>query len=94
MRTRAWLLVVVVALAGGSASPGPTVAQDEVTVDEFAARLTNARELADRGTDDPSAERMASVRGELGLPVHVLVQGGTVEIVADPLSGLHGTSPA
>ncbi len=94
MRVRAWLFVVVVALAGGLVTVAQTVAQDEVTADEFAVRLRDARELANRAVDDPSPERMAAVRAELGLPLHVLVESGAVEIVADPLAGLRGTSPA
>lgn len=94
MRARAWLLALVVALAGGLVSNGQTVAQDEVTADEFAARLRSAGELAERAVDDPSPERMAAVRAELGLPIHVLVGRGTVDIVVDPLAGLPGTSPA
>ena len=94
MRARAWVLVLVVGLAGVLVSVGRTVAQDEVTADEFAARLRNAHQLADRAVDDPSPERMAAVRAELGLPLHVLVEDGAVEIVADPLAGLGGTSAA
>jgi hypothetical protein len=91
---RARAVIVLLVLAGALASAAPTVAQGGLTPEEFAARLDVARDLADRGVDDPAPERMAAVRAELGLPVHVVVEGETVEIADDPLAGLRGTSSA
>lgn len=84
------LVAVPLAVAGILASVGPTAAQDELTPQEFADRLGAARDLADRGVDDPSPRRMGEIRALVGLPVRVLVEGGAVEIADDPLAGLTG----
>lgn len=85
-------VAVLLVLAGALASAGPSAAQDELTPEELAARLDGARELAQRGVGDPSPERMAAVRAELGLPVHVLVGGVNIEIADDPVAGLRGAT--
>lgn len=88
------LVAVPVVVAGILAAAGPTAAQDELTPQEFADRLGAARDLADRSVDDPSPRRMGAIRAVIGLPVHVLVEGGTVEIADDPLAGLRGARAA
>lgn len=85
-------VAALLVLVGALALAGPTIAQDELTPDEFAARLHDARDLADRGADDPSPQRMVAIRAVLGLPVLILADGQTVEIAHDPLAGLEGRS--
>lgn len=88
------LVTVLLLVAGALGSVERTVAQDELTPEEFADRLAAARDLAARGVDDPSPQRMAAVRAQIGLPVHVRLEDGIVEIADDPLAGLDGTGSA
>lgn len=92
MTARAWTVVPIVALLAALMAAGMATAQQQVDAGEFAARLEAARGLAQRAVDDPSPERMAAVRDELGLPLHVAVGEWSVEIASDPLAGLSGTT--
>jgi hypothetical protein len=65
-----------------------------ITSADFLERLQQAHQLAEAGVLDPSHGAMDAVRAGLGLPVQLLLPGGTVRIDADPfLDRLQGDVP-
>lgn len=91
MRRKRWLLAPVAALVGTLALAGPTVAQTQLSPQEFLDRIGRARELARLDGSAPSAGRMGDLRAALGLPVEIVIGAWSGEIRQDfILEGLSG----
>lgn len=85
----AGLVALVATALVGVASPAPSAIDGH----DFVARLDAARRLAEAGATHPSRHGMDAVRRALGLPLDVVVAGGTVHVDRDPgLASLDGTS--
>ena len=95
MRRWARQLVPSAALVGLLALVGPSAAQTRISPDEYLDRLQRAQELAQLDGDAPSQERIAELRGTLGLPVEVVIGEWLVEVRADSiLENLSGDTDA
>jgi len=82
---RGRLLVPIAALAATLAFAGVGLAQARISADEFLDRLHQAQALAQLEGGEPTRERMAELRGALGLPVEVSIGEWVVEIPPDPM---------
>ena len=80
VRGRRWQLAPILALVGMLAFAPPSVAQTELSPEEFQVRLDRAAELARIDGTAPSPERMADLRAALGLPVEIVIGDWSVEI--------------
>ncbi len=93
MRGRRWLLAPILTLVGTLALAAPGVAQTHISPEEFRGRLERAAALARLDGTAPSGQRMAELRGALGLPVDVVIGDWPGAIPKDPfLESLSGES--